>query len=108
MGHLLHHYIGDAVAPDTKTDATVDSGIKEATSARVDPNTKHHDTLDDWKGEGCEKEEQKGDEEEEDGEKADHDEGIRQESSSWSRTVVKVAIEIVLYAFVRGYGTKMV
>lgn len=108
MGHLLYHYIGDAIAPDTKTDASLDSGIKEATSARVDPNTKHYDTLDDWKGEGREKKEQKGGEEEENGEKADHDEGIRQEGSSWSGTVVKVAIETVLYAFVRGYGTKMV
>lgn len=74
LGHSLHHYIGDAIAPDTKTDTTLDPGIKEATSFRVEPNIKHCDTLDDWKGERGEKEEQKGAKEEENGKEAEHDE----------------------------------
>lgn len=74
--HLLHHYIGYAIAPYTKTDATLDSGLKEAGSVRLEPNIKHHDTLDDWEGEGGEKKKQKGDEEEENGEEAKHDEVI--------------------------------
>ena len=81
-GHLLYHYIGDAITPYTKTDATLDSGLKEAGSVRLEPNIKHHDALDDWEGEGGEKEEQKGDEEEENGEEAEHDEVIDQESTS--------------------------
>lgn len=100
--HILHHYIGDAVAPNTKTDATLDSRVKEAASVRVERDIKYFDALDDWKGEGSEKKEKKCDEKEENGEEAEHDEGISMERSCWSRAVVKVVIERA-----RGYGGKM-
>ena len=81
LGHLLYHYIGDAIAPDTKTDATLDSGTEEAASVRLEPDIKQYDALDDWKGEGGEKKKQKGEEEEENGGEAKHDEVIREESN---------------------------
>lgn len=82
MGHSLYYYIGDAIAPDTKTDATLDSGTKEAASVRLEPNIKHYDALDDREGEGGEKKKQKGDEEEENGGEAKHDEVMSEESTS--------------------------
>jgi hypothetical protein len=61
--HLLLDYTGDTVAPDAKTDATLHFGVEEAARARVKPNFEEFDALDDWKGEGSEKKEQKSDEE---------------------------------------------
>jgi hypothetical protein len=57
LEYLLHHYIGDAVAPNAKTDATLNSGVEEAASVCVERDIKQFDALDDRKGEGSEKKE---------------------------------------------------
>jgi hypothetical protein len=72
FGHSLLHYVGDAVAPDTKTDTTLDSGAEGAAKAHVEPNIKEFDALGDWKGKGSEKKKQKCDGEEEGCDEAEH------------------------------------
>lgn len=72
LEHLLYNYIGDAIAPNTEADATLNSGVKEAIGLCVEPNIKYCDALDYWKGEGSEKKQQKCGKEEENGEEAEH------------------------------------